>query len=164
MRYFVLFPTLPIRTLHHYVLELHGHREAGVDLEAEGGGAGVGGVGLRVDIALCPRLAAAGHVNLEGIRLAQLDLQLRLAQEDTRVHDARPHHLEREVKILILRLGVERQAGLLFIVDPDNRAIPDRPTTRIPGGPPACERTAIEEVAVYRRRLRLHGRGDLSVK
>ena len=39
-----LLPFLPIRALHHDVLELHGHREAGVDLEAERGGTGVGDV------------------------------------------------------------------------------------------------------------------------
>ncbi len=37
---------LSIRGLHHDVLELHGHREAWVDLDAKGGGAGVGGVGV----------------------------------------------------------------------------------------------------------------------
>ena len=31
---------------HHDVLELHGHRAAGVDLEADGGCARVGGVGV----------------------------------------------------------------------------------------------------------------------
>ena len=41
-----LLPTLPIRALHHDVLELHGHRKAGVDLKADGGSAGVGGVGV----------------------------------------------------------------------------------------------------------------------
>ena len=81
-------------------------------------------------------------------------------QEDTRVDNTRPHHLEREVKILILRLGIESRAGLLLIVDPDNRAILDRPNARIPRGTPACQRTAIKEVAVDRRGLGLHGRGD----
>ena len=41
----VLLPTLPVRAIHHDVLELYVHREARVDLEA-GGGARVGGVGV----------------------------------------------------------------------------------------------------------------------
>ena len=110
--------------------------------------------GLRIDIALGAGVETAGHVDLEGVGLAQLHLQLRLAQEDTRVDNTRPHHLEREVKILILRLGVQCRARLLLIVDPDNRAILDHPNTRIPCGSPACERTATKEVAVDRRRLR----------
>jgi hypothetical protein len=126
-----LLPTLPIRALHHDVLELHGHRVAGVDLKADGGGARVGGVGvigrrntvepdleavaagtdtqriplafleegsdalaaagLRVDIAFGAGVETAGHVNLEGVGLAQLHLQLRLAQEDPGIYDASPY-------------------------------------------------------------------------
>ena len=41
-----LLSTHPVSTLHHDVLKLHGHREARVDLEADGSGAGVGGVGV----------------------------------------------------------------------------------------------------------------------
>ena len=40
----VLLPNLPIRTLHHNILELNGHREAGVDLKPERRGTGVGGI------------------------------------------------------------------------------------------------------------------------
>ncbi len=139
---------------------------AGTDTEGvplaflEEGSDALAAAGLRVDIALRAGVETTGHVNLERVGLAQLDLQLRLTQKHTRVDNTGPHHLEREVKVLILRLGVERRAGLLLIVDPDNRAILNRPNTRIPGRPPACKRTAIEEVAVDRRRLRLHGRGD----
>ena len=39
-----LLPTPPVRALDHDVLELHGHRQAGVDLDAYGASARVGGV------------------------------------------------------------------------------------------------------------------------
>ncbi len=98
--------------------------------------------------------------NIEPMLTPELDLKLRLAEKDSGIHDASPHDFQGQIKIFLLSLCVERRAGLLLIIDTNNRAILDRPNARIPRGTPARERTAIEEVAVDRRRLKLNGRDD----
>jgi hypothetical protein len=70
---------------------------AGTDTEGiplaflEQGSDALAAASLRIDIALGARVETAGHVDLEGVRLAQLDLELGLAEKDPRIHDASPH-------------------------------------------------------------------------
>ncbi len=92
---------------------------------------------LRIDIVLGARVETASHIDLEGVGLAELDLELRFAEKDSGIHDASPHDFKGQIKVYLLGLCVERRAGLLLIVDPDNRAILDRPNARIPRGTPA---------------------------
>ncbi len=52
---------------------------------------------LRIDIALRPSIAAAGHVDLEGVGPAQLDQELLLAEKDFGIHAACPRDFNGQV-------------------------------------------------------------------
>ncbi len=89
---------------------------AGADTERvpfayfEEGGDAFATPSLRVDIALGARVETASHINLERVRLAQLDLQLRLAEKDTGIHDVSPHDFQGQIKVFILGLCIKPRA------------------------------------------------------